>query len=64
VLFDCHGDFRGFVLDDCCERQVLESRERAIGELALRACGEDLRLCVRLCERTGQIEEIAVVRPR
>src|SRR3954447_24332307 len=22
VLFDCHGDLEGFVLDDCCERPL------------------------------------------
>ncbi len=40
VLFDCFGDFIGFVLDDCCERRTYESRERQIGELALRALKE------------------------
>ena len=33
VLFDCHGDLSGFVLDECCVRHVFETRERAIGEL-------------------------------
>jgi len=42
VLFDCFGDFTGFVLDDCCERRIYESRERQIGDLVLRALKERL----------------------
>jgi hypothetical protein len=37
VLFDCHGGFEGFVLDDCCERRVA-SRERGVADLVLRVC--------------------------
>ncbi len=44
VLFDCFGDFTGFVLDDCCERRIYESRERQIGDLALRALNERLTI--------------------
>ena len=44
VLFDCFGDFTGFVLDDCCERRIYESRERQIGDLALRALKERLTI--------------------
>ncbi|MGA2847593.1 MAG: InlB B-repeat-containing protein [Terracidiphilus sp.] len=40
VLFDCFGDFTGFVLDDCCERRTYQSRERQIGDLVLRALKE------------------------
>ena len=29
VVFDCHGSLEGFVLSDCCERRLIESRERA-----------------------------------
>jgi hypothetical protein len=46
VLFDCHGEFTGFVLDDCCERRVFESRSKSVGELALKACRDGLTLCV------------------
>lgn len=60
VLFDCHGDFCGFVLEDCGKRRHLESRERAIGEVVLRACRENLSLCVRFCAETGRIEGLAV----
>ncbi len=46
VLFDCHGDFTGFVLDDCQARHVFHSRARRISELALKACRHGLTLCV------------------
>jgi hypothetical protein len=46
VLFDCHGDFEGFALEDCCDTQVFRSRANRIGNLALRACREELTVCV------------------
>ena len=46
VLFDCHGEFTGFVLDDCCGRRVFESRSKSVGELVLKACRFGLTLCV------------------
>ncbi|HZQ16785.1 MAG TPA: hypothetical protein VFA82_08440 [Gaiellaceae bacterium] len=60
VLFDCHGGFEGFVLDDCCERHSVRSRERGLAELVLRACRENLTVCVRLC-RDGRVEGLVVV---
>jgi hypothetical protein len=46
VVFDCFGEFVGFVLDDCCERRTYESRERQTGDLVLRALKERLTLMV------------------
>ena len=47
VVYDCFGDLRGFVLEMCCsERRFFACCERAIGELALRACRERLRVTV------------------
>ncbi len=46
VVFDCFGDFVGFVLDDCCEHRAYENRERQIGDLVLRALKERLTLMV------------------
>jgi hypothetical protein len=47
VVYDCFGDFRGFVLQQCCsERRFFECCEEAIGELALRACKERLKVTV------------------
>jgi hypothetical protein len=50
VQFDCHGEFTGFVLDDCCERHVFHSRSKGIGELAVKACRDGLTVCVTLCK--------------
>ena len=58
--FDCLGDFCGFELDECCERHLYETRERAIGELTLRAFREGLRLCVTVDERCGRIVRLLV----
>jgi hypothetical protein len=46
VLFDCFGDFEGFVLSDCDGSHIFKTRERGIGELVLRACKERLLLSV------------------
>ena len=46
VFFDCFGDFEGFVLSDCCGSHAFKTRERMIGEIALRACKERLLLSV------------------
>jgi hypothetical protein len=59
VIYDCFGDLRGFVLQECCsERRFFECCEESIGELALRACRERLRVTIcadedhddRICE--------------
>jgi len=59
VIYDCFGDLTGFVLEECCaERRFFRCCEKSIGELALRACRERLRVAVfadehcdnRLCE--------------
>jgi hypothetical protein len=60
VLFDCHGEFEGFVLDECCERRLMESRERGVGKLVMRACRENLTVCVRLCRKSGRIEGMTI----
>jgi hypothetical protein len=56
VLFDCHGDFDGFVLDDCCESHLFRSRAEAIGKLALWACQQ--RMTVSVCEDHGPNRKI------
>jgi hypothetical protein len=58
VVFDCFGDFEGFVLSDCHGSHSFKTRQRGIGEIALRACKERLLLSVfvesehdhRICE--------------
>lgn len=46
VIYDCLGAFEGFVLETCGARRTFASRERDIGELALRACHERLTVTV------------------
>ena len=61
VLFDCHGQLEGFVLDDCCDRRLVKSRDRGIADLVLRACRENLTVCVRLCRGTNRIESLTIM---
>jgi hypothetical protein len=60
VLFNGHGEFQGFALDDCCERRLVETRERGVADLVLRACRENLTVCVRLCPQSGRVESLAI----
>jgi hypothetical protein len=48
VVFDCFGDFEGFVMECCrCGDCSFKSRERAIGELLLKAC--NIRWTITVC---------------
>ena len=38
LVYDCFGDFEGFVLDTCGEERSFDSREPAIEELVQHAC--------------------------
>ena len=45
-LYDCFGDFEGFVLSSCEEERRFRACEPAVGELVLKVCRERLRLTV------------------
>jgi Zinc carboxypeptidase len=61
VIFNCFGDFEGFVLESCAEVRRFRSLEAAIGELVLRACRERLWISVRVEQgRENRICEIIV----
>jgi hypothetical protein len=60
VVFDCFGDFVGFVLDDCCERRTYKCHERPIGELVLRALKERLILMVATAGKERRIVRLVV----
>jgi hypothetical protein len=60
AVFDCFGDFSGFVLDDCCEHRTFESHEREIGELVLRALKERFTLIVVTAGKERKIVRLAV----
>lgn len=46
VLFDCFGDFEGFLLENCSGVHRFTSCERGIADLVLRTCRERLVLTV------------------
>lgn len=46
VIYDCFGDFEGFILDDCGRERVFKSCEKAIEEVVRRACRERLKVTV------------------
>ena len=60
VLYDCHGEFEGFVLDECCEPHLVRSRDRGLGKVVLVACREHLTLCVRFCPDGRRIEGVTI----
>jgi hypothetical protein len=46
VIYDCFGDFEGFVLESCCGRHSFKLCEKGIGEVVLRACRERMVVTV------------------
>jgi hypothetical protein len=60
VLFNCFGEFIGFVVDDCWEHRAFESREREIGELVLRALKERFTLMVVTAGKEHRIVQLVV----
>lgn len=52
VIYNCFGEFEGFVLCTCCsDKHHFLSKEKEIGELALKACKERLNIAVYVEER-------------
>jgi hypothetical protein len=60
VVFDCFGDFNGFVMEDCCEHRAFESRAREIGDLVLRALRERLTLVIVTAGKDHKIVRLVV----
>lgn len=46
VIYDCFGDFDGFVLESCSVSHLFKTREKGIGEIVRRACKEQSILSV------------------
>jgi hypothetical protein len=59
VIFNCFGNFEGFVLESCGDIRRFTSTEAAIGELALRACRE--RLWISVCVEKGREHRICEI---
>jgi hypothetical protein len=61
VVYDCFGDFEGFVLSDCCRTHTFKARERGIGEIVLRACKERLLVTVSIgCGHEQRISKLVI----
>jgi hypothetical protein len=58
VIFDCFGDFKGFVLETCSDRHHIRSHERGVAEIVLRACRE--RCTVTVCLNEHGLREITI----
>ncbi len=52
VIYDCFGDFEGFVLETCSESHRFSSRKAGIAEIVLRACRD--RMLVSVCVERGR----------
>jgi hypothetical protein len=46
ILYDCFGDFEGFILDLCPDERRFNSKEKAIEEIVTRACCERILVTV------------------
>ena len=46
VLYNCYGEFEGFILKDCSKEQLIKSNEPQIGELVIRALRERLKISI------------------
>lgn len=61
VIFNCFGDFEGFVLKTCGGSHRFKSTEKGIKEIVLRACKERLLITVCVASKRGRtIHEIVV----
>jgi len=61
IAFDCHGDFEGFVLDDCGSEHAFETRDPGLGQLVVRAFRDRFRLLVVVSLPAKRILRIDVV---
>ena len=59
VIFDCFGDFEGFVLENCGEKHRFKSGEKAIADLVLTACQD--RLWLKVCVHPGPEQRICEI---
>jgi hypothetical protein len=46
LIYDCYGDFEGFVLQDCDRRRRFKACEKALEEVVRRACRDRTRVTV------------------
>lgn len=46
VIYNCFGEFEGFILKECCEEHYFKTCEKGIEKIVLRACKEMLHVTV------------------
>jgi hypothetical protein len=60
VIFNCYGDFEGFVLSECCDKkQTFKVCDKGIEEVILRAFKERYRISVLTIGKNGLITQIS-----
>jgi hypothetical protein len=59
VIFDCFGDFEGFVLESCETRHRFRSSEKGVERVVMRALRD--RLLISVCTRHGAEERIVEI---
>jgi hypothetical protein len=60
ILYDCFGDFEGFVLKTCDDERVFSSCEKHIEEVIRKACNERSQITVFMSADSRHISRIAV----
>ena len=60
VIFDCFGDFEGFVVEDCDERYSFKSHEKGVRRLVMEALKDRLTITVCTGAKVGRIERITI----
>ena len=60
VLFDCFGDFEGFILNSCEGSRTFKTCERGIAEVVMRACEERLKVTVIVDSKEHRIKGLSI----
>jgi hypothetical protein len=61
VIYDCYGDFEGFVLEDCADSHAFRNCRRGIEQVVLRACRDGLRIAVAQDVKTSRVLGVIVL---
>jgi hypothetical protein len=60
VIFNCFGEFEGFVLNTCNEKVLFKSCMKSLSALALQACRHNLTVSICADKKTKKIIKIAI----
>lgn len=59
VIFDCFGDFEGFILQSCSSKERFVSCEKAVAEICLRACKERFAMTV-YADKSRKVQKLII----